>query len=92
MGFATIRKYTLLYSIPTLLKCSSLDQVWKLQLCIYRQESMKATVYPFKFIVNDAKEYTGESEGVQYKPKPNYISIGECVMIFHEVSQYIILI
>jgi len=54
---------------------------------------MKATVYyPFKFTVNGAREYAGESEGVQCKPKPNYISIGECVMIFHEVSQYIILI
>lgn len=53
---------------------------------------MKAPVYPFKSIVNDAKDYTGESEGVQYKPKPNYISIGKCVMIFHEVGQYIILI
>lgn len=53
---------------------------------------MKAPVYPFKSIVNDAKEYAGESEGVQYKPKPNCISIGECVMILHEVSQYITLI
>lgn len=53
---------------------------------------MKAPIYPFKSTVNDAEEYTGESEGFQYKPKPNYISIGEYVMIFHEVSQYIILI
>lgn len=75
-----------------ILKCSSLLQISKLQFCICRQQSVKAPVYPFKSIVNDAEEHTGESEGVQYKPKPNYISIGECVMIFHEVSQYIILI
>lgn len=74
------------------LKCSSLLHISKLEFCICRQESVKAPVYSFKSTVNDAEEYTGESEGFQYKPKPNYISIGECVMIFHEISQYIILI